>query len=296
MKTKHILIALAALVLVGAAGAALYRTGIERGAKSAAAQEKKPLYWHDPMVPGQKFDKPGKSPFMDMQLVPVYADEAATKAQSAISPRVQQNLGMRTAKVSSGNPGAHLEAVGSVAYNERDVALVQARSKRFRLERLYVRAPLDPCAKGKYWQSCTAPIGSPRRKTISPSGACRRRAPNGWLDGARQRMRWPAWTANIFAWSSERQGASAPSVTAPISGVVAELSAREGMTVACQARRCLDSTAWRRYGSTPRCRKVRAAQVRTGSAVEAKVSALPDKIFKGKVGAILPEVNARRAR
>jgi len=35
------------------------------------------LYWHDPMVPGQKFDKPGKSPFMDMQLVPVYADEGA---------------------------------------------------------------------------------------------------------------------------------------------------------------------------------------------------------------------------
>ena len=29
------------------------------------------------MVPGPRFDKPGKSPFMDMQLVPVYADEAS---------------------------------------------------------------------------------------------------------------------------------------------------------------------------------------------------------------------------
>ena len=29
------------------------------------------LYWHDPMVPGKRFDNPGKSPFMDMQLVPV---------------------------------------------------------------------------------------------------------------------------------------------------------------------------------------------------------------------------------
>jgi Cu(I)/Ag(I) efflux system membrane fusion protein len=27
-------------------------------------------YWYDPMVPAQHFDKPGKSPFMDMQLVP----------------------------------------------------------------------------------------------------------------------------------------------------------------------------------------------------------------------------------
>ena len=30
-------------------------------------------YWYDPMVPNQKFDKPGKSPFMDMQLEPKYA-------------------------------------------------------------------------------------------------------------------------------------------------------------------------------------------------------------------------------
>ena len=27
------------------------------------------LYWYDPMVPGQRFDEPGKSPFMDMMLV-----------------------------------------------------------------------------------------------------------------------------------------------------------------------------------------------------------------------------------
>ena len=31
-------------------------------------------YWYDPMVPNQKFDKPGKSPFMDMQLAPRYAE------------------------------------------------------------------------------------------------------------------------------------------------------------------------------------------------------------------------------
>ena len=45
------------------------------------------LYWHDPMVPGQKFDKPGKSPFMDMQLVPVYADEGVDEGTVKVSPR-----------------------------------------------------------------------------------------------------------------------------------------------------------------------------------------------------------------
>jgi len=37
--------------------------------------ERKALYWYDPMMPSQRFDKPGKSPFMDMQLVPKYADD-----------------------------------------------------------------------------------------------------------------------------------------------------------------------------------------------------------------------------
>ena len=53
---------------------------------------RKVLYWHDPMVPGQRFDKPGKSPFMDMPLVPVYADEQASSGVR-VSPGVQQNLG-----------------------------------------------------------------------------------------------------------------------------------------------------------------------------------------------------------
>src|SRR3546814_7476339 len=39
------------------------------------------LYWYDPMVPDQRFDKPGKSPFMDMQLVPKYADEVRGRHQ-----------------------------------------------------------------------------------------------------------------------------------------------------------------------------------------------------------------------
>ncbi len=97
---------------------ALYRVGMSRGMQMTAGETATPaantapgaanvdpatgkrvLYWHDPMVPGQKFDKPGKSPFMDMQLVPVYADGDGDTGNVTISPRVQQNLGVRTAEV-----------------------------------------------------------------------------------------------------------------------------------------------------------------------------------------------------
>src|SRR5439155_17337622 len=155
MNKKTLLLALIVTGAIGAAGYGVYRLGLNRGMQRtaaspaasplAAAQKpgdidpntgKKVLYWHDPMVPGQKFDKPGKSPFMDMQLVPVYADGGSAEGAVAISPRVQQNLGVRIAEVKSGSQTSTMEAVGSVAYNERDVAVVQARSNGF-LERLY---------------------------------------------------------------------------------------------------------------------------------------------------------------
>ena len=118
------MLALMVTVVVAAAGYGVYLIGLNRGmhmtngapngaaASSTAPQKagdvdptngKKILYWHDPMVPGQKFDKPGKSPFMDMNLVPVYADDAPGGAGVAINPRLQQNLGVRTAKAVAGS-------------------------------------------------------------------------------------------------------------------------------------------------------------------------------------------------
>ncbi len=162
MKTRPLIIVLVIAAAAGGYGA--YRLGMDRGmqmnaaapttnpAQSAAqtspAADKKVLYWHDPMVPGHKFDKPGKSPFMDMQLVPVYADGDSDSGNVTISPRMQQNLGVRTAEVTAGTLKQKLEAPGSVAYNERDVAVVTARTGGF-VERLYVRAPLDPVRKGQ---------------------------------------------------------------------------------------------------------------------------------------------------
>jgi Cu(I)/Ag(I) efflux system membrane fusion protein len=63
-------------------------------------QDAKVLYWYDPMKPEQHFDKPGKSPFMDMQLVPKYADENTAMTDESrptvkIDPSLQQNLAIR---------------------------------------------------------------------------------------------------------------------------------------------------------------------------------------------------------
>lgn len=312
MRRKTLILALVAAGLAGVGGYGLYTAGVSQGMKAAGpatggaqaatanaqgagnvdpATGKKVLYWHDPMVPGPKFDKPGKSPFMDMQLVPMYADEAGDEGKISISPRVQQNLGIRTAEVSKGNLASALEAVGSVAYNERDVALVQARSNGF-IERLYVRAPLDPVKKGQPLAELYVPEWvAAQEEYLSIKRMGNGAGTEGLLDAARQRMRLAGMTdEQIRLVESSGKTHARLIVTAPVSGVVAELGAREGMTVMAGAP-LFRINGLRTVWVNAEVPENFAAQVRPGNVVEGRTPALPGKVFKGGVGAILPEVN-----
>jgi Cu(I)/Ag(I) efflux system membrane fusion protein len=72
---------LTAVLLVAGVPLACKRKSATKGAEGEApASGKKVLYWYDPMKPEAHFDKPGKSPFMDMQLEPKYAEEAPAAA------------------------------------------------------------------------------------------------------------------------------------------------------------------------------------------------------------------------
>jgi Cu(I)/Ag(I) efflux system membrane fusion protein len=295
MKNKHIITTFVAAGILSGAGYGLYWVGMKNGMTMAApaadpATGKKVLYWHDPMVPGPKFDKPGKSPFMDMQLVPVYADDAGDEGKVSISPRVQQNLGIRTAEATKGSLTSSVEAVGSIAYNERDVALVQARSNGF-VERLHVRAPLDPVKQGQPLADLYVPDWVAAQEdylAIKRMGG----GTEGLLDAARQRMRLAGMSDDqIRLVESTGKTHVRLTVVAPVTGVVAELSAREGMTVMAGAplfRINGLATVW----VNAEIPESLAAAVRPGNSVEARTPAFPGEIFKGKVSAIVPEVNA----
>jgi|SRR5688572_15842520 Cu(I)/Ag(I) efflux system membrane fusion protein len=299
MRARTLAAALVAAVIVAAGGYGLYSIGMNAGMKMAApgsapakngAPERKVLYWHDPMVPGQKFDKPGKSPFMDMQLVPVYADEGADTGGVSISSRVQQNLGIRTAQAVRGDIAPVIEAVGSVAWNERDVAVVQARASGF-VEKLHVRAALDPVHKGQ----ALAEVYVPDWVAAQEEYLGARRIGGPGLDvlreGAVQRMRLAGMDdAQIRLVESTGKAHPRTTLVAPIDGVVGELTVREGMTVMAGAplfRINGLSTVW----VNAEVPESLAAHVRPGNAVEARAAALPGRTFKGKVSAILPEVN-----
>ena len=263
-------------------------------AGSTAVDGRKILYWRDPMTPGQRFDKPGKSPFMDMPLEPVYADAGGDAATVSIDPRVQQNLGVRTVPVKSGTLTSGLEAVGNVGYNERDVVAVQARANGF-LERLHVRATLDPVRKGQ----ALAEIYIPEWVSVQEEYLTARRIAaksdavslSGLVDGARQRMQLAGMSdTQIRAVEAGDKVHPRMTITAPIGGIVGELTAREGMTVMAGTplfRLNGLSTVW----VNAEVPEGAAAQLHPGTLVQARAAALPGETFNGRVAAMLPEVN-----
>ena len=288
---------IAAMVAAGALCAVAAVGGYQAGKRQAApaqapaAENRKPLYWHDPMVPGQKFDKPGKSPYMDMALVPVYADEGGDSGTVSISPRVQQNLGVRTALVASAPLPLAVSAVGNVAFDEREVAVVQSRSNGF-VERVLVRAPLETVRRGQPLAEVTMPDWVAAQEEFLAVRRMQAGAAPGLLDAARQRMR--------LAGMSEQQVQQVESggrvlarqvLVAPRAGVVTELAAREGMAVAAGAP-LYRINGLQSVWVNAELPENAVVQVPVGTEVTARAAALPDKELHGKVAAILPQVDA----
>jgi len=248
------------------------------------------LYYQDPMVPGTKFDKPAKSPFMDMMLVPVYANSGADQGKVTVSSRVQQNLGVRTATVTEGSLSPQVSAVGSIAFNERDQATVQARATGF-VERLHVRATLDRVAKGQPLADLYVPDWVAAQEEFLALKRMQGNDLSSLVDGARQRMRQAGMSeAHIRQVETSGKAQARFTVTAPLGGVVVELLAREGMTVMAGAtlfRINGLSTVW----ANAEVPESQSALLRPGAKVQARSPAAPGAVFEGKVQAIVPEVN-----
>ncbi len=249
------------------------------------------LYYHDPMVPGNQFDKPAKSPFMDMMLVPVYADSDSDGSQVTVSPRIQQNLGVRTAPVTEGSLSPQVSAVGNIAFNERDQAIVQTRATAY-VERLLVRAALDRVAKGQPLAELYIPDWIAAQEEFLSVRSMQGHGLSPLVDAARQRMRLAGMNeAQVKAVESSGQAQARITLVAPIGGVVTELMAREGMTMmpgATLFRINSLSTVW----ANAEVPESQAALIRPGAKVQATSAAAPGTLLRGTVQAVLPEVNA----
>lgn len=289
LKTSLSLLAVAVALLAGGYGLGRvthHSPAADSAGKAAPQQARQVLYWYDPMVPGTRFDKPGKSPFMDMDLVPRYADEARGEGGVQISPRQQQNLGVRTAPVTLRRIESQLAAFGTVATDERNIVSVSAPAAG-RVERLFVSAPRQRVKRDEPLAQLWLPQWTAAQQEYL---AVRQLGDAALTRAARERLRLQFMPEAIIH-AVERSGAPQPRITlrAPRDGYISKLEVRSGSQVAVN-QGLFELAALDPVWLVIDYPQSQASQLRPGTRVEATTASWPGETFHGSVAELLPDL------
>lgn len=295
LQTKWLFaIAAAGLLVVGLGGGywfakrangdeASIKSSASSAANDSASPDAKVLYWYDPMMPDQRFDKPGKSPFMDMQLVPKYADaEASTGVR--IDPNVQQNVGIRTSVVELGSLDTQIRVPATLTWDLRQESIVSARVDGL-VTRLNVKAPYETVRRGQPLATVLAPAWGSAIAEAQALSQARTPAARSLQSAAQQRLR----MLGLDGTTAGRDGGVV--LRSPTDGVVSEIMVREGqMAMAGMPMFRVNGTAtlWLE-AAIP---QASTGGIGPGTAVEATVSAVPGRTFEGEVETLLPQIDS----
>ncbi|MDR2056036.1 MAG: efflux RND transporter periplasmic adaptor subunit [Desulfovibrio sp.] len=190
--------------------------------------ERKVLYWYDPMYPGTKFDKPGKSPFMDMELVPRYAeDDEGTGIR--IDPGQTQNLAVRTEKAQRGRLVFSHEIPANVEFNAYQLAKAQPRADGF-VEKTYALAVGDTVTAGQPLVDITVPAWAADQSEYLLLRS--QKAAPDIIRGVRERLRLSGMPEDLLkAVDATGRVQTRLTVHAPLGGVITAIDAYPGMNV-----------------------------------------------------------------
>jgi Cu(I)/Ag(I) efflux system membrane fusion protein len=281
---------LGTLIVAGGGG---YWVGHRVTGEATAPTAKKPriLYYYDPMVPLEHYDNPGALSSMGMKTQPKYADEGGAPGEApgvTVNPSAMQNLGVRVVAAQMGSLAATLNVTGSIDFNQRDVAIIQARSGGF-VSRVYARAPGDVVRAGAPIADVQLPEwGGAQSEFLS----VKRLGRTDLTAAARQRLRLLGMSDGLIS-SVERSGRTngTVTITSPISGVIQTLDARAGMTLA-QGQTLAQVTGLGTIWLNAAVPEAQAGSVRIGQSASATLAAFPGETFSGRILAILPTAQA----
>lgn len=291
----------AAAVALLAGGYLLGTRHTAQGAPNSSAAPtdqpaRKVLYWHDPMVPQQHFDKAGKSPFMDMQLVPVYADGDGGDGEAGhgvkIDATMAQNLGLRLASVRRQQVSTGFDAVGSTQWDESQSDVIQSRVAGY-IDRLYTSAPMQRVTRGAPVASLFVPDWLAVQQEYLALKRSQMNMGHGLdlLDAARERMRAMSIPPGLIA-QLDRTGQAQThlTLTAPRTGVLSELNVRNGAMVTpgqTLAKVAGTGKLWL-IVDIP---EAQALQVRPGMRIQASPAGDASTVLQGHLREILPGID-----
>lgn len=190
------------------------------------------LYWYDPMVPNQHFDKPGPSPFMNMDLVPKYAEPEQDVPGLTIPAELTQNLGMRIGKAHLAPLESQLDVTGTLQFSERNQTMLQLRAAGF-AEKVWPLAVGDRVEAGQAIAQLHFPewLDAQNELLSQPKNDSKK-----LIQTLRLRLKLLGMPDALIAKIEKtRQPDTQMTFVAPVSGVITELGIKNGMTLASGA-------------------------------------------------------------
>jgi multidrug efflux pump subunit AcrA (membrane-fusion protein) len=267
---------------------------------------RKVLYWYDPMVPGSRFDKPGKSPFMDMQLVPRYADEepAAGARGQTLAPAVSLSAeairatGVATAMVTRQDLKHEIRAVGTIEADETKLERVAARVPG-RVERLHANFTGQPVGRGAPLYALYSPdlvatqreylLSLEQQRRLSAAGSAEAaESARELVRAARDRLKlWGIGEGQIRELERTGRPQLTLTFTSPISGTVLQKNVIEGQYVqeGTELYLLADlSSVW----LVAQVYEFELGKLRTGQPALVTASAYQGREFEGRIAFIEP--------
>ena len=284
--------------LAGAAG------GVKSTQASADKQEKKLLYYRNPMGLPDTSPTPKKDP-MGMDYIAVYAgaavEEAAPANQVRISTEKVQKLGVRVEAAQLRTLDKAVRAVGRVEPDERRLYTIAPKFEGY-VERLHVNVTGQPVSKGQPLFEVYSPelVSAQREYGVAMQGVAALKDASSQAQSGMQQLA-ESSLARLKNWDvSEQQikaltqsGTTQRTLTfrSPVAGIVMEKKAVQGM-------RFMPGDMLYQVADLSHVWVIAdvfeqdLGLVKTGAKAQVKINAYPDKMFSGTVTYVYPTLKA----
>lgn len=278
--------------------------------KPSAAKNPTILYWQDPMHPQYTSDKPGKAPDCGMDLVPVYADDAASQPEHPegafrITPEKQQLIGVQFSEASLQPLSKTIRAVARLAYDETRIVRVHSKIAGW-IEQVHGDFTGQLVRKNQPLLTIYSPellatqeeylLALKARERLASSGFQEVvNGSNSLVEAARRRLElWDVTDEQIAELERTRRPVKAITLYSPASGFITARNAFERQRVVPETELYAISdlsSIW----MIADVYEFEAPLVRLGQAVKMTLASSPGREFWGKVSYIYPQLdNATR--
>lgn len=268
----------------------------EEDQSQAQPQQGKILYYRHPMGAPDTSPVPKKDE-MGMDYLPVYESEPASTGQIQISPEKIQKLGVTTETVTKRTLTRSVRALGSIQIDERSVHAVSPKFEGW-IQRLYANATGQAVKRGQPLLEVYSPelitaqqeylIARQGQQALQQSDGQARDTASHLVENALRRLHyWDIAPAYLQRLQTQETPLETLPLLSPVNGVVLEKPAVEGLRFmpGDTLFRIADlSTVWLLADVFEQD----IGGVRIGQAVQAHITAYPDRLFSGKVGFIYP--------